>query len=419
MTPISGCTCIGADLSGTGRCSKRTIRSSARPVNLDEFFTSDGARLLGPEQVEKYRQLRKRQDELKTKRSPAAFALSATEHGREAPDTFILGRGSVYNPGEKVQPAFPGVLAKNRPAIEPPAADAKSSHRRLALAEWLASAENPLTARVMANRVWQHHFGRGIVRSPNNFGSLGTPPTHPELLDYLAARLVAGGWRLKPLHREIMLSSAYQMSARASAAATQADPANDLFSRFEMRRISAEELRDSVLAVDGRLNSKMFGPGIYPDISAEVMAGQSRPGDGWGKSSPAEQARRSIYIHVKRSLITPILSSFDFPDTDSTCEARFVTTPPTQALALFNGKFLHDESAALADRLRREAGDDPRARIALAVKLAFCRPAAPAEIDRGLKLIEALQDKHGLTLDAAWKYYCLTVLNQNEFVYLD
>ncbi len=163
----------------------------------------------------------------------------------------------------------------------------------------------------------------------------------------------------------------------------------------------------------------MFGPGIYPEISAEVMAGQSQPGNGWGKSSAAEQARRSIYIHVKRSLITPILSSFDFPDTDSSCEARFVTSPPTQALALLNGKFLHDEAAALADRLRREAGDDPRAQDRAGLKLAFCRPATGAEIDRGQKLIETLQDKHGLTVEQAWKYYCLTVLNQNEFVYLD
>jgi hypothetical protein len=209
------------------------------------------------------------------------------------------------------------------------------------------------------------------------------------------------------------------MSARASAEAIKADPANDLFSRFEMRRISAEELRDSILAVDGRLNPKMYGPGTFPEISAEVMAGQSQPGNGWGKSSAEEQARRSIYIHVKRSLIMPLLSSFDFPDTDSSCDARFVTTPPTQALALFNGKFLHDEAAVFAERLRREAGDDPRVRIALAVKLAFCRPATGGEIDRGLKLIATLQDKHNLTAEQAWKYYCLTVLNQNEFVYLD
>ncbi len=186
-----------------------------------------------------------------------------------------------------------------------------------------------------------------------------------------------------------------------------------------MRRISAEELRDSILAIDGRLNLKMYGPGFYPEISAEVLPSQSLPGSGWGQSSRDEQARRSIYIHVKRSLITPLLGSFDFPDTDSSCEARFATAPPTQALTLLNGKFLHEEAAVFADRLRREAGEDSRARIARAVKLAYCRTAAEAEIERGLKLISVLQDKHGLTPEQAWKFYCLTLLNQNEFVYLD
>ena len=200
---------------------------------------------------------------------------------------------------------------------------------------------------------------------------MGTPPTHPELLDFLARSLLESGWRLKPLHRMIVMSSAYRASDQASAESTRLDPSNDYFSRFEMRRIGAEELRDSILAIDGRLNLSMYGPGVYPEIPAEVMAGQSVPGNGWGKSSPADQSRRSIYIHVKRSLVTPLLSSFDFPDTDSSCDARFVTAPPTQALALFNGAFVHEAAQVFAARLAQEAGDDPRARVALAIKLAF------------------------------------------------
>jgi mono/diheme cytochrome c family protein len=390
-----------------------------RPVSLDELFKTEGVRLVGEEPTRHYQHLRKKLDDLKAKKLPSEFALSVSEVGPQAPDTFVLGRGSVHAPGEKVEPGFPGVLSSRRPGLAPAPPGSKSSRRRIVLAEWLASADNPLTARVMANRIWQQHFGRGIVRTPNNFGGLGTPPTHPELLDWLAQQFVAGGWQLKPVHRLIMLSAAYQMSAQTSDDAGRLDPANDLFSRFDMRRISAEELRDSILAVDGRLNLKMYGPGVFTEISAEVMAGQSQPGLGWGKSVPAEQARRSIYVHVKRSLITPILSSFDFPDTDSSCEARFVTTPPTQALALLNGKFLHDEAAAFADRLAREAGADPRSRIALAIKLAFCRSAGDAEIDRGVKLIETLGSKHALAPEQAWKYYCLALLNQNEFVYLD
>lgn len=194
---------------------------------------------------------------------------------------------------------------------------------------------------------------------------------------------------------------------------------NNLYWRFDMRRLSAEELRDATYAVTGKLNLKMYGPGTYPEISAEVLAGQSQPGAGWGKSSPEEQARRSVYIHVKRSLITPLLSAFDFPETDSSCEARFVTTQPTQALAMLNGKFLHDRAAELAARLRREAGSDVEKQVRLALRLALCRPADEACVQRGLKLLESLESKHGLTRDRALELYCLTAFNLNEFVYLD
>src|SRR5262249_9048782 len=152
---------------------------------------------------------------------------------------------------------------------------ARTSGRRRVLADWIASPENPLTARVMANRVWQYHFGRGIVRSASNFGLHGDRPTHPELLDWLAAEFVPRGWRLKALHRLILTSNAYRMSSHGDAAKLAADPANDLFWRFDMRRLAAEEIRDSILAVSGSLNLKMFGPGVYVDIPAEVLAGQS------------------------------------------------------------------------------------------------------------------------------------------------
>src|SRR5690606_30858503 len=157
------------------------------------------------------------------------------------------------------------------------------------------SRTNPLTARVMANRVWQYHFGRGLVRSSNNFGLQGTLPTHPELLDYLATQLMAGGWKLKALHRQIMLSNTYRMSSTPNTVAQAKDPENDRFWRFDMRRLEAEEVRDSILAVGGTLNRRLGGPSIFPTIPAEVHAGQSLPGSGWGHSSAEEQARRSIY----------------------------------------------------------------------------------------------------------------------------
>ncbi|MBI1904352.1 MAG: DUF1553 domain-containing protein, partial [Planctomycetia bacterium] len=294
-----------------------------------------------------------------------------------------------------------------------------SSGRRLALARWIASAENQLTARVIVNRVWQFHFGRGIVRSPNNFGQLGDPPTHPELLDWLACDFVDSGWQLKRLHRQIMLSAAYQMSSRASEAGLKADPGNDLFWRYDMRRLSAEEIRDSVLAVSGKLNPKMYGPGVYPEITREVLEGQSMPGSGWGHSPPEEQARRSVYIHVKRSLIVPLLSTFDFPETDASCAARFATTQPAQAFSMLNSKFIEEQSRFLAERLRKEAGDEPAAQVTWALKLATSREPSPAAVQRGLALMQSLEKKHGVSGEKALAYYCLVVLNLNEFVYLD
>jgi hypothetical protein len=197
------------------------------------------------------------------------------------------------------------------------------------------------------------------------------------------------------------------------------DPANNLYWRFDMRRLSAEEIRDSIHAVTGVLNTKMYGPGIYPTISKEVLAGQSQPGSGWGHSSPEEQARRSIYIHVKRSLITPLLEDFDGPDTDNTCPVRFTTTQPTQALAMLNGDFANAQAEVFADRLKIEAGQNPADQIALAVRLTTCRHATPEDIQRGLGLMKNLQDKHRINEKEVLKYYCLLALNANEFFYLD
>ena len=338
----------------------------------------------------------------------------------EPPPTFVLQRGNPHVTGPQVEPAFLSALGGGRPQIPTaPPAKRKSSGRRSALADWIASPANPLTARVIVNRVWQHHFGRAIVRSTSNFGSLGDPPTHPELLDWLAAEFVEQGWRMKPLHRLILLSSAYRMSAAANAEALAKDPANDLFWRFDMRRLSAEEIRDSMLAVSGQLNLKMFGPGVFPEISPEVKAGQSQPGSGWGDSPPEEQHRRSVYVHVKRSLILPILSDFDFCDTDGSCAVRFATTQPTQALGMLNGAFAGQQAAALAERLVREAGDDRPAQVRRALRLALGRPAGEQGVERGLRLIESLVNRQGLSDETALKLYCLMVLNLNEFAYLD
>jgi mono/diheme cytochrome c family protein len=349
----------------------------------------------------------------------AEQALCIKEKGLVPPKTFVLTRGNPQAPADEVQPGFPEVLGFPDPEITP-APDGKSSGRRMALARWIASPDNPLTARVMVNRIWQGHFGRGLVRSPNNFGLQGDPPTHPELLDWLAAEFVENGWSIKHLHRVILLSQAYQMSSAGNARALEIDPVNDLFWRFDMRRLRAEEIRDSILAVNGTLNlSKMYGRSIYPIIPAEVLAGQSQPGHNWEQSSPEDRNRRSIYIHIKRSLTVPLLAAFDVADTDFTCPVRFSTTQPTQALGMLNSTFLNEEAAKFAQLLTDRAGNDPAQQVTLALERAFQRPPQPAEIERGISLIRELQLEHGQSPADALKNFCLLALNTNEFLYLD
>ena len=374
----------------------------------------DGQRLLGKERFEEYVKLK-----FRTPRPNGQFALSVSESGPEAPETYVCLRGNANAPGEIVQPGFPKVLADGDATIPAPAADATTCGRRTVLADWITSKQNPLFARVMANRIFQYHFGRGIVRSPNNFGIQGDKPTHPELLDWLASEFEANGLKLKRMHRLIMTSNAYQMSCKADATALAADPQNDWLWRFDLRRLTAEEIRDSVLATDGTLNLKMYGPSIYPDIPAAVKAGQSMPGANWPTSKLEEAVRRSVYIHVKRSLQVPILQAFDSAETDRSCPVRFVTVQPTQALGMLNGSFLNEQAAKLAARLKREAGDDPARQVILAFRLATCRAPTARELQRSLDLMQSLQSRDGASSEQARKYFCLMVLNLSEFMYVD
>lgn len=347
----------------------------------------------------------------------SALALAKCQ-ARPEP-THLNVRGNPHVPGDVVEPHFPQLFGAETPTIPQAPAGARSAGRRKILADWIASDDNLLTSRVIANRVWQHHFGRGIVRSANNFGELGDVPTHPELLDWLAIWLTEHEWKLKPLHRLIMTSSVYQMSSQANEQALAADPLNDHLWRFDMRRLGAEELRDAMLSASGQLNLALYGPSFYPQMSAEVLATQSMPGHGWGESSPEERSRRSVYIFVKRSLLTPLLTAFDFPDVDASCEARFNTTQPGQALSLLNGEFAHEQARHLAERVRAEAGDEPRAQVARAIEITLGRQATSEEIADGLDLLQQITKAHDQEPPEALRYWCLVALNQNEFLYLD
>lgn len=445
------------NLEGIGEI-EGLVRPDLAPVEKEEWVTEARRvplvkarvpRLVSQTQLDRYVQLVEERDRLRQNPPPALeTALCVTEIGPQARETFVLMRGNAHAKGDKVEPGFPSVLAPPQPDLAPgPHGD--TSGRRLALTKWLTDPKNPLTARAMVNRVWQYHFGRGIVRSTSNFGFQGDKPTHPELLDWLAARFMKGSewstgsagstgggpssrtartpltsrtaeaWRLKPLHRLILLSSTYRMSSRANPGALAKDPENDLFWRFDMRRLQAEEVRDSILAVNGSLNLKAGGPGIYTTIPAEVLAGQSMPGAGWGKSSPEEQCRRSVYIFVKRSLAVPIIASFDGPETDFTCPGRFATTQPTQALGMINSAWTNEQARLFARYLKEHAGEKPPDQVKLALSRTLQRTPTPAEIARGMKLIESLQKDEKLGADEALATFCLVSLNLDEFLYLD
>ncbi|HEY1064684.1 MAG TPA: PSD1 and planctomycete cytochrome C domain-containing protein, partial [Pirellulales bacterium] len=379
-------------------------------------------RYLNASEWEQYQATRQRLDqvfqELRDLGEPESALALARCSARPEP-TYLNVRGNPHVPGEVVEPHFPQLFGDESPSIPEAPEGARSAGRRKILADWIASKDNLLTSRVIANRVWQHHFGRGIVRSANNFGELGDVPTHPELLDWLAVWLAEHDWKLKPLHRLIMTSSVYQMSSQADAAALAADPLNDNLWRFDLRRLEAEELRDATLAASGQLNLAMYGPSFYPKMSEEVLATQSKPGDGWGDSSPEEASRRSVYIYVKRSLLTPLLTAFDFPDVDASCEARFNTTQPGQALSMLNGQFANEQAGFLAERVRTEAGDDPKDQVARAIEITLGRKATDEEIADGLDLLRQITEEHDQEPQEALRYWCLVALNQNEFLYLD
>jgi hypothetical protein len=387
-------------------------------VDLSSLVRAHGQDLLGAEAVARYRGARTELE--RSRRAPppqAGLPVMAVQEGGPS-TTRVLVRGNPHVPGETVTAGVPEVLSSADTKV--PIVPAKqSSGKRRALAGWLTDPKNPATARVMINRLWQFHFGRGIVPTSSDFGKLGELPTHPELLDWLAGEFVRGGWKLKRLHRLILLSSTYRMSSRGNAEALSRDPGNTLFWRFGMRRLTAEEVRDSMLAVTGQLERRMGGPGIYPTIPREVLQGQSMPGSGWGKSPPEEQARRSVYIHVKRSLVVPILQNHDLADTDASCAVRYTTTVPTQALGMLNGDFTNEQARALAARLLAEAPAGLEAQVRLAIRLTTGRVPGADEVKHDVAFIRNLSAEENQGAKAALAAYCLLALNANEFMYLD
>jgi hypothetical protein len=339
------------------------------------------------------------------KPAPLPVAMGLQDAGAKAPPTFLLERGELSHPGAEVQPGWPAILS---PGFQPKAAVVaplpSSTGRRAALAQWLTRADHPLTARVIVNRLWQHHFGRGLVATPSDFGLRGEPPTHPELLDWLATELTAHGWSLKHLHRLMLTSATYRQSCQAAPAALAKDPGNRLFSRMNRLRLEGEVVRDCLLAVSGRLNRKFGGPGVFPPLPPE-MAGVK----GWTASKdPADHVRRSVYVFARRNLRFPFLEAFDAPDSNLSCPKRERSTTAPQALALLNSSDVVLASKALAQRLTVEAAD-AEGRVTLAFRLVLGRPPSATEREACRRFLE----------ESPLDELCRALFNLNEFVYLD
>lgn len=342
--------------------------------------------------------------------------LAVFESGRDAPAPRVRIRGNANVEGDVVELGVPSMLGDLPVPAPRPVGD--SSGRRSALAKWIVDPDNRATWRVVANRLWQHHFGRGLVRTSNDFGRLGDRPTHPALLDWLACELLARGQSLKAMHRLIVTSSTYRRSSRADERALAQDPLNDSFWRFDRRRLTAEEVRDSILSVNGARNDALGGPSVFPPMPKAVLATASRPDTAWGRSSPADAARRSLFVHVKRSLPEPLLASFDRADTDSSCPVRFATVQPTQALTMVNGDFAQRQAQRFADLLAQRA-QGLEAQLRLGLERVSQRPARDDDLQRLLTLAGDLQRDHGRSEGEALQRCCLVLLNCNEFLFLD
>ena len=377
---------------------------------------------------------------------PPAHAMALVDQKSKESDTFVLRRGDYKNRGPKVRPRPPGViLASQHSAAFTSASIVPSGDktgRRAALARWLTRTDNPLTNRVIVNRLWQYHFGRGIVASASDFGVRGESPSHPELLDWLAKELTSRGWRLKPIHRLMVTSSAYRQSSQPNPKQKADDPDNDLLSRMNRRRLDAEGIRDAMLAVSGELNPRMGGPGILAPLEKEIkdlIFTEAEVVDLWPEDpDPSEHLRRSLYLFRKRNVRYPLLDAFDAPDTQSACPRRETSTHSLQALVLLNSEFAAGRAKVLANRVLHECGMNAENRIRRTYQLTLAREPKPNEVERAQSFLKTQTDRirnqgqasqsfaNGAAgylhtndpSEAAWADLALALLNSNEFLYV-
>jgi Protein of unknown function (DUF1553)/Protein of unknown function (DUF1549) len=350
--------------------------------------------------------LEKKLEELQDKMpDPLPALFTVTDDPAKRSPIHLLARGDYQHKGDRVGMRPLGVLLPEG-APELPE-DTKAP--RAELARWVTDPDNPLTARVMVNRIWHYHFGRGIVASPNDFGRMGERPSHPELLDYLANEFVAGGFSVKKIHRLILLSNAYQQASDArNAVAQEKDPENKLLWRFQRRRLEAEEIRDAMLAVSGELNAKPGGPSVIVPIDKELVNALYKPSQWAVTRDPAEHNRRSVYLLAKRNLRLPFMEVFDAPDTQGSCPRRESSTHAPQALELMNGDLANRQAQAFAARIEKEAKDRLR-QVDLAYRLAAGR--APTVKERQIAL--------AFLKTQPLREFALAMFNLNAFLYVN
>lgn len=355
-----------------------------------------------------------------------ASVMAVSELAQTPPVTHLLEGGSYDKPLEIVAPHYPVILrteaTRNPPAITPPSN--RSSGRRSELARWLVSESHPLTHRVWVNRLWQGHFGRGLVSNANDFGTQTPGPTHPDLLDWLTSEFLGGGLQSKRLHRQIVQSSTYRQKAEPDEGQTS----DVAYSHFPRQRLSSERIRDAWLVASGQFNDSMFGPGTRPELPPNFTSYE------WKVSEPSQQVRRSVYIFAKRNLPYPMMAAFDFPDMHEACGCRTKTTIAPQALMLLNNRIIVQAAKDVATRARRESTSlDPAAWIQRAWQIAFARPATDREIQAGLAFL-ATQSEVAVKSDSvanaqspavpaaddeAFADFCHALLNANEFLFVE
>ncbi|MBM3800764.1 MAG: DUF1553 domain-containing protein [Acidimicrobiia bacterium] len=386
---------------------------AALEIEPEELMALDPSYRLAAEQSAR------RVTTLEARKQPEPLLRALWDRGEPSP-TFVLQRGDPLVPGQRVNAGVPAVLTDGKtPFVDrPPWPGAKKTGRRVALARWLADPKHPLTARVMVNRIWKHHFGEGIVKTLADFGRAGTPPSHPELLDWLAQEFVRCGWSLKSMHRLMMTSSTYQQASRVTAEHEKRDPANALWSRMPLQRMDAEALYDSLLAVSKRLDETLYGP---PDAVTTRKDGLSIPAEsekGW---------RRSIYLRQQQRFgrgVPSLLEAFDFPQMAPNCTERIESTVATQALHLLNDAMVRRLAASLAQRVRAEAGNDSERQIERAYLITVSRlptreeRLASREILRQLEIAWA-QERKPEQAQHALETLCHTLINSSAFVYID